>query len=317
MKRSAAIIGPTPAFLRWTIVVRCPFRDPQARNPTGAAFRELRSLRAIAVGEIEDRIVDGICVHPAAQVSKPDQAKGFPVDEVYAAYGGAESANQACGNCVANIPVCDRGLDQAAKGAAFSKAGCFGWLPFGDDETQSGDFLRLMVCERGDRSGIVEKFQSAIESIAEPSPFPKTSPAWYGVWSVGEFSKEQLKFLDRVCSLVESTSIAWRRLALAIKWAAKDELKFVCALTPPGNSDGAHWTIESHCVACGFSKTNSACNACCDISPPRASRKMKVLGLRPYLNLVSIVGKDATTAIVESYRQRVATRQTGHDSESD
>ena len=314
MKRSAAIIGPTPAFLRWTLVVPCPFRDLESPDPTNAAFRDLRSLRTIAVGEFENRIVDEICVHPDSANGETKEAKGFPVEEVYAAYGGTQSANATCMGCTANVPISASELDGDA---AFSKAGCFGWLPFGENVDQTDSFSRLMVSGGNESAEIIEKFETAFQSIGEQSidepAFPKTTPAWYGVWSTREFSDEQLELLRRVFQKVDSNSIAWRRLVRAIDLAYEKKLRFACALTPPGISDGVHWTIESHCVACGFARTEAHCPACCDNSPPQPSRRMKVLGLRPYLNLTSIVGEVATAAIVQSYRQRVANRQSRNE----
>jgi hypothetical protein len=301
MKRSAAIIGPTPAFLRWSLTVECPFRDTDAKSLPDAAFRELRSLRAIAVGEVEERIFDGICVHPAAADVATAEVKGFPVQEVYHAYGGSDSANSTCQNCVANVPISQIELEGDLK---HSKAGCFGWLPFGDHIEGARGFSQLMVSGESSLKNIVEEFEAAAKSVEGPCPFPRTDPLWYGVWSCGDFSAEQLKYLVRICEKVESKAIAWQRVARAVKLANDHDVRFVCALTPPGNSNGTHWRIESHCLACGFARTKSPCRACGELSPPQAARKTKVLGLRPYLNLVSIIGKEATVSIVERYRCR-------------
>ena len=295
MKRSAAILGPTPPFLRWTIALPCPFRDPEAKCLADAAFRELRSLRAIAVGEIESRIVDGICVHPDAAAGEVEQARGFPVAEVYAAYGGKENAQAACDACPANVPVCDSEL---SGGGGFSKAGCFGWMPFGADGSDSPGFMGLMESGDSGSGSIVELFEAAIGSIAEPSPFPKTSPAWFGVWSQKKLSALQLKFLASVCDQVESDSIAWRRLVRAVQVSLEHGLDFRVDLTPGGFSDGTWWRIESCCQACGVSAAKTPCDVCGSTAAVLRERKTKVLGLRPYLNLVSIVGEEATKRLI-------------------
>jgi len=290
MKRSAAILGPTPPFLSWTIVVPCQFRDPDAKNQTSAAFRELRSLRAVAVAEIEDRIVDGICVHPDAAAGEIDQAKGFPVTEVYAAYGGKENAEAACRECSANVAVCDAELSGEAN---VSKAGCFGWLAFGSfDAGASGSpsFMGLMESGDCESGSIVDQFETALQSMSEANPFPTTSPAWFGVWSQKQFSEPQLTFLERVCQRVDSKSIAWLRLVRAIHVSLKHGLDLRIDLTPVGFSDGFGWTIESCCATCGVSNATMPCEVCGSKAAPIRERQTKVLGLRPYLNLVSIVG---------------------------
>jgi hypothetical protein len=304
MKRTAAILGPTPPFLRWTIVVPCPFRDPDGKNVTDAAFRELRSLRAIAVGEFEDRVVDGICLHPDVSTEHATAAIGFPVQEVYAAFGGKEKSSSACRSCPANVPI---SAEELSGNATATKAGCFGWLPFGDvSEDSSPGFMRLMECEDhlaiDDALSIVQRFESALESIDEASPFPITSPSWYGVWSCKTFSMEQLSFLDRVCKKIQSDSIAWRRLARAIQVSVEHDLEFHVELNPPGHSDGQWWTTEASCAKCGYASPAIPCEVCETKAVPLRSRKMKVLGMRPYLKLVSIVGEEETVWLVKKYR---------------
>lgn len=300
MKRSAAILGPTPPFLRWTIAVPCPFRDPEAKNLTNAVFQELRSLRAIAVGEIEDRIVNGICIYPDAAAAKIFDVKGFPIDEVYAAFGGKENAAGACRACPANVPVSSGEL---SSNPLHSKAGCFGWLPFGEGDNLSPGFMSLMESGESSPDSILELFEAALKSDSGSSLFPETEPAWYGVWSQKQFSPQQLQVLVRVFAKVDSPSIAWRRLARAIRVSLEHELDFRVDLTPSGFSDGVWWKIESSCATCGVSNAEQPCKVCGSKAAPNRERKTRVLGLRPYLNLVSILGEESTTAIVESFRQ--------------
>ncbi|QEG21526.1 hypothetical protein [Mariniblastus fucicola] len=299
MKRSAAILGPTPPFLRWTIVVPCPFRDADAKNLTDAAFRELRSLRAVAVGELERRIVDGVCLHPDADSNRPGEALGFPVEEVYAAYGGKKEADAACLRCPANVPVASSELDGEVE---FSKAGCFGWLPFGNDDGASG-FMALMECEGSGREtqglSIVDQFEAAFLSQEDSGLFPTTSPRWFGVWSQGKFTKQQLVWLDRVCQQIDSASIAWQRLARAVRVSIEHDLEFRVDLTPAGSSDGVCWHVESCCSCCGASDPEALCKVCGTKAAPLRARKTRVLGLRPYLKLVAIFGAEETKRLCE------------------
>jgi len=303
MKRSAAILGPTPPFLRWTIAVPCLFRDPEAKNLTNAAFQELRSLRAIAIGEIEDRIVDGICVHPDAAGTEIANAKGFPVSEVYAAFGGKENAVGSCQACPANVPV---STSELSVDPFYSKAGCFGWLQFGEDENLSPGFMSLMESGESSSDSVVELFEAALKSDSGSNVFRETEPAWYGVWSQKQFSRQQLEVLDRVFAKVDSASIAWKRLARAVQVSLKHDLDLRVDLTPAGFSDGVWWKIESSCASCGVSNPELPCKVCGSKAAPNRERKTRVLGLRPYLNLVSILGEESTAVIVERFNQSKA-----------
>lgn len=314
MKRSAAILGPTPPFLRWTIAAPCPFRNLEAKNQTNAAFRELRSLRAIAVGEIEDRIVDGICIHPDAAIGEIADANGFPIGEVYAAFGGQEDAEHACRECPANVPISSGELSGDPQ---HSKAGCFGWVPFGESSDSSPGFMRLLECvESSEQSAsIVEQFEASFADVRRTLPkqiadsFLKTSPAWFGAWASGTFSREQLILLGHICTNVDCDSIAWRRLDRAVQVCCENpSLELHVDLTPAGFSDGKLWTIDASCATCGVTSPDSTCKVCGSKAAPLRQRSTKVLGFRPYLKLASILGEDATATIVSRFHQIKADR---------
>lgn len=316
MKRTAAILGPTPPFLRWAIQLTCPFRDANPKSVPDAAFRELRSLRALAVGEIEDRIVDGICLHPDVANVMPEQATGFPAVEIYAAYGGREKVDLACGNCVANVPV---DLNASLGGGAESgKAGCFGWLAFGGD-SGANDFQKLMRCQPNsipslDPYSIVDQFEAAIDAAERRKSLAKlfrvTTPAWYGVWSHSKFSSQQIKWLAEVAGRIASEQIDWLRLRAAIEVCAEHDLTLHVDLLPSGESDGVYWTVRPSCSVCGFSLPLesesslpcSVCPVCNSAASPSRARQFRVLGLRPYLNLQSIIGLEAVKNLVADSR---------------
>ena len=50
MKRSVAIWGPTPAFIRWAIEHPCELRDIEVDNLADGTFRQLRALRELSGG---------------------------------------------------------------------------------------------------------------------------------------------------------------------------------------------------------------------------------------------------------------------------
>lgn len=304
MKRSAAIIGKTPAFLRWAIERECPFRSKAPRNVADAAFKDVRSLRAISVAELEHRIVDGVCLHPDAAGPDFKNTMGFPIDEVYAAFGSIEKVNSTCGSCPANVPTSRHELESEA---ILTKAGCFGWLPFGDIETNgTNGFMRLMEHyessdeEHDDR--IIEKFEVAFEKSASANSFGKTAPAWYGIWSQRVFTGANLEKLFEISDKIQSESLPWQRLAAAVNVAMKEKLTLHVDITPPGFSDGIAWKTEGQCAACLAAFTQSPCVICGSNAAPLKPRKMKVLGLRPYLKLVSIYGDEETSRLVNAYR---------------
>jgi Zn finger protein HypA/HybF involved in hydrogenase expression len=255
---------------------------------------------------MDGRIVQRVCLHPDAHQQEPELATGFPVEEIYAAYGGRQQVENACGPCVANVPL-KSGSDSGGR----SLAGCFGWLAFGPNAGAS-DFQRLMRCNNSDEGstscqnhGIVEQFEQAIE-LAESRDqlkdhFAVSSPAWYGVWSRRTFGAEQLKWLESVCRQVDCQQIDWMRLVKAIEICAEHDLKLHVDLLPIGNSDGVFWTVQASCSDCGVSlasDTQVPCPVCHSKRTTNRSRKMRVLGLRPYLNLGSVIGIEATRQLL-------------------
>ena len=289
MKRNAAILGPTPPFLRWAIALPCPLRDVETKGSLpDATFRQLRTLRALSVGQAEGRVQEGFCLHPDA--IDGDSSLGFPVDEVYQAYGGIDLVASACRDCPANVSLDGK--------ATPGLAGCFGWLAFDAEDTDgSRDFVRLMRCESegSSRSDLVTEFQRATTAISFglSRKFRPTNPSWYGVWSHGRFEGKELELLSRICAKVQCNDTAWLRLVAAIRHCIDQALTLVTDLMPRGISDGIHWTLKPACRICSFCRaaTSQACPCCGGTDKPSHSRRMNVLGMRPYLNLEQVVGE--------------------------
>ena len=89
MKRSVAIIGPTPAFVRWAIWHPCDLRPLEERRFIDQCFRTLRGIRAYSVAKAEGRIHDGFCLHPEITMAAVglnrtavESPRGFSIDEV-------------------------------------------------------------------------------------------------------------------------------------------------------------------------------------------------------------------------------------------
>ena len=102
---------------------------------------------------------------------------------------------------------------------------------------------------------------------------------------------------------VRCDSLAWKRLAAAIDRANREGLPFHCQLMPAGHSDGVNWVIESQCLKCGSVRSASPCPVCADQAKPTNARTMKVLGLRPYLKLSTIVGEAGVVQLLERFQK--------------
>jgi len=263
MKRQVAITGATPPLLRWAIARACPLRDDEpVKSLPDATFRELRSLRAAAVGECEDFVT------------------------------------HSCLSCPANVPL------NGTNASELDKAGCFGWLTFGTPaESGSNPFLKLMRCQSNSPNAdfsVVEKFQRAAASRIDAiqQQFLPTSPLWFGVWSAGILSGPKLELVEKIIGDVELESTGWHRLCQAIRRCRENDLALHTELVPAGFSEGGVWTLQACCAHCGIGRDDSlesVCPCCDSKNRPLRSRRSKVLGLRPYLDLVNIVG-EATDA---------------------
>lgn len=144
MKRSVAVIGPTPSFLRWAIWHQCSIRPLYQDRFADRTFRHLRAVRELAVAQREGRCSKDVCVHPGANETDPANQLGFTIAEVTEAFGGIETLEAECQACPANV-VHFEPPDSSAQGADESAeaknllAGCYGFLP-----TNSFSFDRLL-----------------------------------------------------------------------------------------------------------------------------------------------------------------------------
>jgi hypothetical protein len=323
MKRSVAIYGPTPQYIRWAISHECPLRDLDAINLPDFTFRQLRGLREYSVGLIENRVIEGFCVHPTASLSDIDGALGFAGSEVTCVHGDDAVVAGCCGQCPANALSLQR---------KEIWAGCYGWLaatssfcfdsilkqanPPADIPTESTsklieiDFVQLLdeTIERLGKSGEADDL------------FKPTSPRWYGIWNSPTLNGKQVDFLVDVfdqmvlaCSELEPVTGSIDELVSmgdALRSAAEAGLTLHIDLVPPGYSDGQTWTLAAHCPECKCrSKAENSqqkCEACGRTGNPHGESKSKVLGLRPYVQLSGVLGKEQTAKLLERYDALVA-----------
>lgn len=321
-KRSVAILGPTPSFVRWAIAYPCPLREIYPARLPETTFRQLRGIRELSLAQREGRVHAGFCIHPDADSTQPLNALGFPVDEIVELHGGMENVESCCLTCPANA---------AAQHQPGILAGCYGCLP----EDPSFDFEKITRGiartnpvtneESPDREchDLIALFEQAIaeDSMTQQvaSSFLPTTPAWYGLWSQLVLSVGQLELLQVILQNVSTRMQSINKesrdavsshdldcLLSAVNLSLKHGLSLQVDLVPPGFSDGQHWKIQAHCGVC--KSTSGASGSPCPVCGVQGQRqneiKLKVLGIRPYLNLQSILGESATRDLIEQYENR-------------
>lgn len=225
MKRSVAIHGSTPPFVRWTIRFACPLRTLDSENLADQTFRQLRGLRELSIGREQGRLFEGVCIHPDARSTETKLARGFVDREVLDAFGDAEVVDSCCQSCPANA------MNEHRPGVW---AGCYGLIPeqhefdfetilrgqkkvteptqTGQMGERAGDHGREVVPAKEERQpGIVELLEEAFDQLCETDDaffdvaaglFPVTRPRWYGFWQSGKLESGQVKLLIRLLDQV-------------------------------------------------------------------------------------------------------------------
>lgn len=328
MKRSVAILGPTPQFVRWAILHPCSLRQLEPNNLADSTFRQLRGLRELSTGYLEERVVDGICVHPDASSRFPAQSLGFLATEVLDAFGDAAFVNTCCQTCPANVDAHDR---------PGSWAGCYGWLPASDDfvmgagsqiRSRPGRSPDSQPAMEANKSGetLVEMLDGVIESAGWSEKagglFLETSPRWYGIWETGYLTRDQIEFLRVMFEQILGNRSPQQQKAGrpiselvrfydALRACSDDSLELFVELIPPGYSDGLTWTQLAHCPTCKCvmntaNDSTTTCPACSRTGSPHGERKGKVLGLRPYVRLCGVIGERRTEEFLKKFESQTS-----------
>ena len=321
MKRSVAVLGHTPQFVRWAIAHRCPLRTMSDENLPDVSFRQLRSLREYSVGRSEGRVVEGVCLHRSATSSEPDQARGFFGTEILDAYGDESFVESCCGACPANaIEVPDsKNVDRTGDRHSEDRksglwAGCYGWLPatsgFQFDVTEEA-FESRRLPDQGERDELVVMLDKAVDELgisqSADAIFKRSSPRWYGIWCTNKFEAEKLKFLHELFTHVaqqfETCPADLDHFVAALRRCVEHELVLHAELVPPGFSDGRTWQLSAYCPDCKCEmggKGQQKCPACGRYGHPHEIRKSKVLGLRPYVLLNGVIGQSKTIELLKT-----------------
>ena len=277
MKRAAAIIGPTPSFVRWALRYNCDFRQLDCDNLPYDTFRQLRSIRELSNCRTQSRIIDGYCIHPEFN-RDPKSARGFPASEIFDLFGSEQTIENNCGGSKANCTAND---DRE------TWAGCFGWF---FSQRTKGNWI--------------EKFEEAAE--CDLSALPEASRIWFRVWQIREWNElrlvQLLGLLDQIlgdpCDDNEML-----QFHAAVKTSLDHGIPLETELVPRGNSDGVSWTTEPRCskCSCEMEPDSRSCDECGERGSPLPAQKKKVLGLRPYMLLKDLVGEAATLALIEKF----------------
>lgn len=315
MKRSVAIYGPTPQFVRWAIKHDCPFRETDVDNLPDRTFRQLRGLREYSQAKADSRVFEDYCLHPTAVSDAPTRARGFHRDEVLAALGEPEFISKTCQQCPANAISDNRSQVWA---------GCYGVLA----ATSGFDFETLVTSAvdfdnlerhpmyqpgRFDFVDLMEQAFAELRIEVDGSLFPHASPRWFGIWRAGRFERQQLRVLAEVLDFIINRSLKFDavpseisevlQLKCAVDRCIKFNLELSVELVPPGHSDGMTWITNSHCPECRMSmlKDVDRCQVCGRVGRPQGVRKSRVLGSRPYVTLEGVLGEKRTVELLTRY----------------
>ena len=305
MKRTAAILGPTPQFVRWAIEQPCELRDLELDRLPETTFGQLRSIREASRGLLEGRVFEGICVHPSVdRQTPPNEVRAFPIGEIVDLVGGNERLNRCCGNCPANAAVDDE----------IGWAGCYGWLP-ADLDWQPAPTPPKSKANANEFANLERSLSRIIEQdlkLEYEREFDPSCHGWFGLWRRSPLNTQQLAVVRQTLEAYVSKFTAAEpitHLLDATRRCASANLNLHVELVPPGHSDGVCWTIMAHCPDCKCTRwVDHFCEGCGRQGSFIPARKQKVLGLRPYLLLESVLGADQTELFVNRFHDQLNRR---------
>lgn len=289
MKRVAAIIGPTPPFIRWALPASCPLvreggTAARNRNPAQSAWRQLRGLKEISRAVAEGRSLAGYCF---ATESTAEHVLAVKIDEVTTPLGGSQRVAQACRECPANpTPALDRW------------AACTGLLPLvtpaATVELTNAAWLSL-------RDAIERRAIAAGVQLPSGAGWTRT---WTGPFLPLTAIASARALLNQAVDLFARQTWECTELLAALEHAEHQEQGLWLETIPTGWSDGQTWSLPDYCLACGgvwLGSGSSPCSNCGRSGTYQAARRLKVLGLRPYLQLSQVLGQAAAQQLQLEY----------------
>jgi hypothetical protein len=129
---------------------------------------------------------------------------------------------------------------------------------------------------------------------------------WHGLWKVPQVHGDSLKILTAVVGKLAAQfdSPDWNNFLAAIAACDKLNLTMHVELYPMGHSDGVTWNVAAHCDACKFelgSNSGNRCSCCGAVGKMMPQRRRKVRGLRPYLELTGVLGREKTESLWKEF----------------
>lgn len=295
MKRAAAILGPTPPFIRWAIDAPCPFLrgtdTHPARNPAQSRWRQLRSLKEVAQARAEGRVHAGYCFAPTASATN---VIGVQLEEVTAPLGGTEHVAESCRRCLANpSPL------------SGTWAPCTGILPWISSRETLEETKQAWAEQR---SWLDQSLADGLgrSSLANDSPRPTR---WLLVWQGPSMAGDRLQAARAALETSGERFVHARQaeaeLRAALEHASRHSLRLWIESVPIGWSDGQTWQLPAHCQNCGAEwrgPGGGACASCDSAGSYQAERRLKVLGLRPFVQLSSVLGAEPARQLFGDYQ---------------
>lgn len=273
MKRAAAIVGPTPAFVRWAIKMPCGLRDVDVDRLPEATFRQLRAIQELDLARRENRVFQDVVFH--SSTCRGQELIGFLPAEILQASGGLNEIESTCSHCISNIHSDNGGW-----------VGCFGIAKIESD-------------------GWVDEFEKVVvqfDGDDDQRKFAITQPRWYGLWMRPVWQAEHCELVERAMNSMQLTT-DWKEFREALVRCVRHDLEFHVEYFPPGVSDGQTWRWKKSCDQCRFllREGDLECPCCRRRVVAQSMKKRKVLGLRPYMKLKYVLGEEECNRLVEEY----------------
>lgn len=295
MKRAAAILGPTPPFIRWAIEAPCPFLRTagadSSRNPAQSRWRQLRSLKEVAQARAEGRVHAGYCF---ASTASATNVIGVQIEEVTAPFGGSERVEKSCRLCPAN-PSPHPGR----------WAPCTGIFPL---ITPSETLQETKRAWTEQLSSLDKTITASLDCLNMPEDWPRPL-SWFLAWQGPAIVSNRVQIARRVLEVSnERFPHALREgaeLLAALDHAGRHSLKVWIESVPIGWSDGQTWHLPAHCQNCGAEWNGPGrgdCASCGSSACYQAERRLKVLGLRPFIQLSQVLGSEPARQLFADYQ---------------
>ena len=271
----------TPEFLLWSLAERCPLRELIPVDEPDQVERHLRAAQCYSNALREGRIWEGIAVAPPL---------GFRVADSLALYGGEQSLAAACDGCPANTA---RRLEPAGM------AGCFGLLPL----PENAALVHAAAAEALVMAGAERR-----------TPFPATTPAWYGLWMQSPLGQAEARHLTPALATVFASSRAGDDFLAALAIAGAQPIPLHVMLYPPGEVVGTWWRLAPHCPRCRavwHEPKSRRCGVCQYAGHPAPDKKRHARGTRPYFPLDRLLGAEKAVEFLGRYERRGTASQAG------